>query len=445
MDIQTSIRLAALESDLETFPQGLDTQIGEQGMRVSGGQRQRIALARALAASPYARPGLLLLDDPFSAVDLQTEQQIIRALRLAYGPRAPLEKRATIILASHRLLTFPLADRVVVLNNGRIVETGRHVELLAAGGLYAQIFNAQSRVLKTCEGKTMSTQVNQRKYLAELVKPYGLKLMLIGVVLIAGALCELVPPLVMQQVIDGHLTTGQSNGLVSLALIYLGVVGLIQVLGFIGSYLTAITAQSALRDLRVRLFDHFQKLPVSYFDRTPLGDTLSRCTADVDTIDTLFSSGVSMLVTDMIRLVTLGTAMIVLSPQLSLVSALTIPGLVWVTNVFRKRIREAERSNRLAVSLMNSQLQETLVGLAIIKVYNRSAAFVRRFRSALKQALNAANNTSRYASVYTPIMDVLMAVVITLLIVSGAGSFFENWQISLGTLIAFILVVSTLL
>jgi ATP-binding cassette subfamily B multidrug efflux pump len=153
MDIQTSVQRAALGPDLETFPQGIDTQIGEQGMRVSGGQRQRIALARALAESPHARPDLLLLDDPFSAVDLQTEQQIIRALRLAYGPRAPLEKRATIILASHRLLTFPLADRVVVLNNGRIVETGGHVELLAAGGLYAQIFNAQSRVSKPVREK----------------------------------------------------------------------------------------------------------------------------------------------------------------------------------------------------------------------------------------------------------------------------------------------------
>ncbi len=286
----------------------------------------------------------------------------------------------------------------------------------------------------------MSAPAVQRQYLVELVKPHGRILMIIGGILIAGALCELIPPLVIQRVIDEHLTTGQPDGLVSLALIYLGVVGLIQVLGFAGSYLTAKTAQSALRDLRVRLFDHFQKLPVSYFDRTPLGDTLSRCTADVDTIDTLFSSGVSMLVTDMIRLVTLGTAMIVLSPQLSLVSALTIPGLVWVTNAFRKRIREAERNNRLAVSLMNTQLQETLVGMAIIKVYDRSAAFVRRFRSALKQALNAANETSRYASVYTPIMDVLMAVVITLLIGSGARSFFADWQISLGTLTAFILL-----
>ncbi|MGA9398249.1 MAG: ABC transporter ATP-binding protein [Anaerolineaceae bacterium] len=286
----------------------------------------------------------------------------------------------------------------------------------------------------------MKARGGMRANLVVLIKPYSRRIFAIGLVLLAGALCELVPPLVMQRVIDDHLTPGKPQGLVSLALVYLGVVALIQVIGFLGSYLTASTAQAALRDLRVRLFDHFQKMPLGYYDRVPLGDTLSRCTADVDTIDTLFSSGVSMLVTDLIRLVTLGTAMVFLSPQLSLVSALTIPGLVWVTNAIRVRIREAERSNRLAVSLMNTQLQETLVGLAVIKIYNRAAAFVGRFRAALKQALNAANITSRYASVYAPIMDVMMAVVITLLIWSGVHSFFEGFQISLGTLTAFILL-----
>ncbi len=231
----------------------------------------------------------------------------------------------------------------------------------------------------------MTDRTETRSQLVNLLAPHRRMIIVIAGVLIAGAFCELVPPLIMQRVIDDHLTAGRSEGLVTLALIYLAAVALIQTFGFLGSYLTAFTAQGALRDLRVRLFSHFQQLPLSYYDQTPLGDTLSRCTADVDTIDTLFSSGVSMLVTDLIRMVTLGTTMVILSPQLSLVAALTIPGLVWITNAFRIRIRVAERSNRLAVSLMNTQLQETLVGLAIIKVYNRASAFVNRFRGALNR------------------------------------------------------------
>jgi ATP-binding cassette subfamily B multidrug efflux pump len=137
-----SVELAALTEDVCVFPDGLDTQIGEQGIRVSGGQRQRIALARACAA----HPGLLVLDDPFSSVDVDTEARIVAGLGQAFGPATPRERQATIVFFSHRLAAFPLADLVVVLDDGRIVEQGTHDALLAAGSLYARIYQAQQRV-----------------------------------------------------------------------------------------------------------------------------------------------------------------------------------------------------------------------------------------------------------------------------------------------------------
>jgi len=143
--VAKAAKTAILETDLQTFPLGVETQIGELGVRVSGGQRQRIALARSLAATPVP-PGLLLLDDPFSAVDLDTEAQLIASLRRAYGSEAPPKRRATILLSSHRLAAFPLADTIIVLDQGRIIESGSHADLMAAGGLYAHIYQAQARV-----------------------------------------------------------------------------------------------------------------------------------------------------------------------------------------------------------------------------------------------------------------------------------------------------------
>jgi ABC-type multidrug transport system fused ATPase/permease subunit len=144
--LAAAVSCAALGEDLRTFPAGLETAIGERGLRVSGGQRQRIALARALAASGPQAPGLLVLDDPFSALDLDTEARIVSGLRQLFGPSQPYAQRCTVVLFSHRLLAFPQADLVVVLDHGRIREQGTHAELSTGNGLYARIYRAQRLV-----------------------------------------------------------------------------------------------------------------------------------------------------------------------------------------------------------------------------------------------------------------------------------------------------------
>ncbi len=155
-----AVALAAFEEDLADMVDGLATEVGELGVRVSGGQRQRIALARALAAGGGI-PGLLVLDDPFSAVDVHTEALIVARLREALGGMAPLDERATILLFSHRLAAFPHADLVVVLDSGRVEEVGAHTDLLAAEGLYARIFRAQAR-LETPSSSISSAELETR-------------------------------------------------------------------------------------------------------------------------------------------------------------------------------------------------------------------------------------------------------------------------------------------
>jgi len=125
-------RIAQLAETIDEFPGGYDTALGERGINLSGGQKQRAALARALAR----RPNIVLLDDALSAVDTHTEAEILRSLRDALSGR-------TALIASHRVSAIREAAWIIVLDQGRVVEQGRHSELIAAGGRYWSLLSRQ--------------------------------------------------------------------------------------------------------------------------------------------------------------------------------------------------------------------------------------------------------------------------------------------------------------
>ncbi|WP_245632932.1 ABC transporter ATP-binding protein [Alicyclobacillus kakegawensis] len=131
-EIEEAARLASIHDEIVDFPQGYDTLVGERGITLSGGQRQRAAIARAL----LKQAPILILDDSLSAVDMNTEKRILENLRRVRRGR-------TTIVISHRLSAVRHADRILVLDDGEVVERGTHDELVAKGGVYASIYAMQ--------------------------------------------------------------------------------------------------------------------------------------------------------------------------------------------------------------------------------------------------------------------------------------------------------------
>jgi ATP-binding cassette, subfamily B, multidrug efflux pump len=131
-EIYRAAEIAGLRTDIETFPDGLDTVIGERGLTLSGGQKQRAAIARAILRNPR----ILILDDALSSVDTVTEEKILNGL-------ASVMQNRTTILISHRVSTVKNAHRIVVLSHGKIVEAGTHSELQARGGYYSELYEKQ--------------------------------------------------------------------------------------------------------------------------------------------------------------------------------------------------------------------------------------------------------------------------------------------------------------
>jgi ATP-binding cassette subfamily B multidrug efflux pump len=130
--IEQAVKDADLYNNIIDFPQGYDTMLGERGITLSGGQKQRLSIARAIARDPK----ILVLDDCLSAVDTNTENIILNNMKRIMDQR-------TSVIISHRVSSAKLADKIVVLDEGRIVEQGTHSALMAANGAYKELYDKQ--------------------------------------------------------------------------------------------------------------------------------------------------------------------------------------------------------------------------------------------------------------------------------------------------------------
>ena len=273
--------------------------------------------------------------------------------------------------------------------------------------------------------------------LLQYVRPYkalvGGSLLLL---MIEGAL-QLAGPLLTQFVIDEALPTRDRGGIIASALLFTVVLIAQFACGFGEAMLTNLLGQSVMRDLRMQIFSHLQRLSVAFFDRNPAGRLITRVTSDVETLNELFTSGVVSGIGDMFTLLAIGVAMFVLDWRLTLVSLIVIPLIAGVSHWFRTNVRDAYREIRTKLARINSFLQERITGMRIVQLFGREAGEAERFRQLNKEHFDAHIKSITSYAVYFPAIEFFTSVAVALLIVTSASLIGAD-ALTVGTVAAFL-------
>src|SRR6185312_15303894 len=257
--------------------------------------------------------------------------------------------------------------------------------------------------------------------------------------MIEGAL-QLVGPFLTQRVIDVAIPRHDYAAIKVAVILY----GLSLVLELGTSYgqtwFTALLGQNVMRDLRLQLFSHLQRLPIAFFDRNPAGRLITRVTSDVETLNELFTAGVVSGMGDLFTLLAISVAMLVTDWRLALAAFGVIPLVVLVSHVFRVKVREAYRDIRTRLARINAFLQERLAGMRVVQLFGRERDEARRFDELNKSHLDAHLRSITVYALYFPAIEILTSVALASLLVAGAARV-EAATLTVGTVAAFLQLV----
>ncbi len=292
---------------------------------------------------------------------------------------------------------------------------------------------------ETAEERARHRGATARRLVGE-VAPYRARILIGFGFIVVGAAAQAAGPFLIGRAIDHAILRGDRPGLTRIMLALLAVYAVGALASRMQVWQVGAIGQHVLASLRARLFDRFQRLPLDYYDRRPVGDLMSRVINDVDTLNQLLSQGLVQLLGSLFSLIGILIAMLALDLPLALVSFLLIPVMLLVTTSFARRARKAFRATRETVGDVTAELQEEITGVREAQAFNRTEENIERFRKR-----NAANRTANVQAVaitsaFSPTIDVLSTLATALVIGYGGYLVFHN-ALTVGVLAAFLIYV----
>ena len=256
---------------------------------------------------------------------------------------------------------------------------------------------------------------------------------------------ELAPPILFQKAIDNYLVPG-AGGLLALTKAWRGILAVsvvyfaVLVFDFLAQYvqirIMQRVGQQTMYDMRTEIFGRLQRLPMSYFDKNPVGRMMTRVTTDVDALNDLFAAGVVTMINDFFLLAVMAGLLFRIDRRLALDAMSVLPFILVVTLVFRKYVREANRKIRTAIARINSFLQEYISGMSVVQLFNRERKAREEFAKRNKDNMLAWRDAILAYALFYPAVEFLSFATIALIYWSG-GNRILNSALTLGVLIEF--------
>ena len=296
----------------------------------------------------------------------------------------------------------------------------------------------------------MAKQVTGKTYDWGLLKrimhyamPYKSKFAWSVILTLSIAAIAPVRPFLIQTTIDQYILFNDTNGLVMMIVLMLGLLFLQTIIQYFQTFLTNALGQSVIKDLRIAVFKHITQLRLKYFDKTPIGQLITRTVSDLETIADIFSEGLISIIGDSLTIITIISVMLYQDWRLTLVILIPMPLLMVATYVFKEAIKVAFQQVRTQVSLLNTFLQEHISGVNIIQYYAREEQEYKKFKEINALHRDAHIRSNWYYSIFFPVVEIISAISIGLLVWYGSKSILNN-QVSPGIVVAFIMYVNML-
>ena len=279
------------------------------------------------------------------------------------------------------------------------------------------------------------------KRVLKFAEPYKLYLFIAAFSAILLSLLGPMRPLIINYAIDNYIVIANKEGLLKVTLILIFILVLEGVIQFFYIYLSTWLGQHVIKDLRSKVFKHILSLRMKYFDNTPIGTLVTRTVSDIETIADIFSQGLLVIIAELLKLIVVVMMMFYTDWRLTIIALLTVPILLVATAWFKRNIKRTFQDVRTQISNLNTFVQEHIVGMNIIQIFNRENAEYQKFFDINTKHRDANINGIFYYAVFFPVVEVLSAASIGLIVWYGGQGILDGKDITVGELIAFILFI----